>query len=182
MATLIGTPPLGKKDVAEEDTESPSIVHLPPPAAPSLPCPEAADVTSECLTSAFRMDVFDDEDCDEEDEEEDLSAYAAAATSPNPPPPRKLTTKDFRLIRTLGFGAYGYVLKVQDRITGKIYALKMVSKASTSIEGDTKVMEEQAIMRMVEGDPRFIQLRASFEDEDRFYYLMVRPSFSAIFT
>ena len=131
------------------------------------------------------MDVFDDEDYDEdydeEDEEEDLSAYAAAAASPSPPP-RKLTTKDLRLIRTLGFGAYGYVLKVQDRTTGKIYALKMVSKASTSNADDTKVMEEQAIMRMVEGDPRFIQLRASFEDEDRFYYLMVRFSFSSIFT
>ena len=58
----------------------------------------------------------------------------------------------------------------------------MVSKASTSITDDTKVMEEQAIMRMVEGDPRFIQLRASFEDEDRYYYLMVRPSLSSTFT
>ena len=46
--------------------------------------------------------------------------------------------------------------------------------------GRREGVEEQAIMRMVDGDPRFIQLRARFEDEDRFYRLMICPSFSTI--
>ena len=44
--------------------------------------------------------------------------------------PTTITLADFHLVRMLGIGAYGRVILVQHRVTSKLYAMKVLSKAA----------------------------------------------------
>jgi len=50
-------------------------------------------------------------------------------TKPTSDGPKKIGFEDLRVVGTLGKGAFGHVQLVQDKNTGKTYALKAVSKA-----------------------------------------------------
>ena len=134
---------------------------------PTEPSPElsvtetsAADATAPSpeLLSAFQTEVVDEP-----------SASRVV--------PTKITTKDLRIIRQLGTGSQGSVFKVEFRTTSALYALKMIPK-HTIRRFDTRVHEEQAVLRSVVGDARFLQLMASFEDEDYFFLMTVRHPFT----
>lgn len=46
----------------------------------------------------------------------------------SPAPQKKLTKEDFTLIKTIGKGSFGKVLMVRKNDTGKVYAMKVLSK------------------------------------------------------
>ena len=54
---------------------------------------------------------------------------------------RATTLADFHLVRMLGVGAYGRVILAQHRVTLKLYAMKVLSKAS-ALEPDQKVSRQ----------------------------------------
>lgn len=66
----------------------------------------------------------------------DLSAPVVATnrlfTSSSLAPLRPTTLSDFQPVRMLGVGAYGRVVLVQHRVTRKLFAMKVISKASAT--------------------------------------------------
>jgi len=60
--------------------------------------------------------INDDDDDDDGEEGQDLLSM------------NKRSFEDFRSLSTIGEGAYGKVYQVQDKITNKIYAMKVLKK------------------------------------------------------
>ncbi|KAI0642235.1 kinase-like domain-containing protein, partial [Trametes meyenii] len=81
---------------------------------------------------------------------------------------------DFRPIRALGKGGHGKVYLVQDVLTGRHFALKVIEKNGLRLREYPIVFEEQAVARALAGrgdEAMFVPLRGSFEDSDNFYFL-----------
>ncbi|CDO76403.1 hypothetical protein BN946_scf184937.g17 [Trametes cinnabarina] len=86
---------------------------------------------------------------------------------------RVLTVDDFRIIHVLGEGGQGLVLLVQDQVTDGLFALKVISKGSFKyLDHVSRVFVEQDAMRAVAGNPSFVGIKGTFEDEDNFLILM----------
>ena len=81
-------------------------------------------------------------------------------------------------MRVLGKGGHGTVYLVEDVVSERPFALKVVDKNGLRLREYPPVFEEQAVMRALsmdgEGEPWFVPLVGSFEDSDNFYFLMVR--------
>lgn len=89
-------------------------------------------------------------------------------------PPRKITADDFEPIRVLGKGAYGTVILVEQRSTGRLYAQKVFKKASLVIH--SKLVEqtktERQILEMVNKHPFVVKLFYAFQDKERLYLIL----------
>lgn len=89
-------------------------------------------------------------------------------------PPRKITADDFEPIRVLGKGAYGTVILVEQRSTGRLYAQKVFKKASLVIH--RKLVEqtktERQILEMVNKHPFVVKLFYAFQDKERLYLIL----------
>ncbi|WVN86162.1 uncharacterized protein L203_101323 [Cryptococcus depauperatus CBS 7841] len=79
---------------------------------------------------------------------------------------------DFILIKNLGAGAFSQVWKVQEKETGKIYAVK-AGRPYTGIKNRLRQLEEIAILRELSLDshPNVIQFVDSWESHSRLYIL-----------
>lgn len=77
------------------------------------------------------------------------------------------------MIKVLGKGASGQVYLTQDKVTSERRALKVVPNAGKNARAIAGLLEEQAILRTVEGSPWLLSLDASWHDTKNFYFLMV---------
>ncbi|KAI9062546.1 kinase-like protein [Trametes sanguinea] len=88
-----------------------------------------------------------------------------------------LCTSDFRPIRQLGKGGHGTVYLVEDLVSDRHLAMKVIEKNGLRLREYPVVFEEQAVSRalstMEEAANRsgVVPLRGSFEDSDNFYFL-----------
>ena len=87
---------------------------------------------------------------------------------------RRVSTEQFSVIRVLGQGSFGTVYLVEDKITRKLFALKSILKHSIETVRYPIIFMEQDILKRLAGDPAFLTLHASFEDELHFHFLTVR--------
>ncbi|TBU34091.1 kinase-like domain-containing protein, partial [Dichomitus squalens] len=87
---------------------------------------------------------------------------------------------DFRPLRVLGKGGHGTVYLVEDTVSERPFALKVVEKNGLRLREYPPVFEEQAVMQALttgtgsgagETSPWFVPLAGSFEDSDNFYFL-----------
>ncbi|KAI0629334.1 kinase-like domain-containing protein, partial [Trametes polyzona] len=84
---------------------------------------------------------------------------------------------DLRPIRVLGKGGHGTVYLVEDVVSERRLAMKVVEKNGLRMREYPAVFEEQAVARAVAlpgcgGEMAgLVPLRASFEDSDNFYFL-----------
>ena len=69
---------------------------------------------------------------------------------------------------SLGSGAYGQVLKVIERGTGRVAAVKIISKEGMDIKGEQRIRREIDILRLVRHD-NLLRLIDVFETGDRIY-------------
>ncbi|PVV02776.1 hypothetical protein BB560_002760, partial [Smittium megazygosporum] len=84
----------------------------------------------------------------------------------------RLGVQDFQTVKIIGRGAFGEVRLVQQRDSGKIYAMKVLRKADM-IEKDqlAHVRAERDVL--AESDSQWVvQLYFSFQDESRLYLIM----------
>lgn len=84
--------------------------------------------------------------------------------------------KDYKLISILGHGGFGYILKISDRSTGQIHALKLIHKASSlplvyTAVTDSLIPLEAHIMRHYSSHEAITSLNNLYED-DRYWYLV----------
>ncbi|PVU96247.1 hypothetical protein BB561_001302 [Smittium simulii] len=84
----------------------------------------------------------------------------------------RLGVRDFQTVKIIGRGAFGEVRLVQQRDTGKIYAMKMLKK-SDMIKKDqlAHVRAERDVLAEADSD-WVVQLYFSFQDEQRLYLIM----------
>jgi hypothetical protein len=95
----------------------------------------------------------------------DNSVYRSHTTQPD----------DFRPIRLINQGVSGKVYLVEDKVTKKKFALKVIRKRSDNL---SQVINEKDALCKVTGDPWFLSLEASIHDDTNFYLITVRFFFS----
>ena len=78
---------------------------------------------------------------------------------------------DFRPIRLISQGVSGKVYLVEDKVTRKNFALKVIRKRSDNL---SQVVNEKDALCKVTGDPWFLSLEASIHDDTNFYFITVR--------
>ncbi len=85
-------------------------------------------------------------------------------------------------MRVLGKGGHGTVYLVEDTVSERPFALKVVEKNGLRLREYPPVFEEQAVIRALSSGgmgeqtrpPWIAPLVGSFEDSDSFYFLTVR--------
>ncbi|KAI0349553.1 kinase-like protein [Trametes cingulata] len=114
-----------------------------------------------------------------------FSVLSSPYSSVSSPRPRDygstLCTSDFRPIRVLGKGGHGTVYLVEDVVTERLLAMKVIEKNGLRLREYPAVFEEQAVARALTATPEvgdtacgrahFVALQGSFEDSDNFYFL-----------
>jgi serine/threonine protein kinase len=80
---------------------------------------------------------------------------------------------DFTILGVPGAGSFGKVFRVQDKLTRKISALKVITKAALSRRAEKNVMVELEALKRLVGVPGFLQLEATWHDSENFYILTV---------
>ncbi|KAI0664267.1 kinase-like domain-containing protein [Cubamyces menziesii] len=115
-----------------------------------------------------------------------LSSPYSSVSSPRPREPHHdstLSASDFRPIRELGKGGHGTVYLVEDVVSGRHLAMKVIEKNGLRLREYPVIFEEQAVLRSLtvnaavgKGSMGGIQagiipLEGSFEDSDNFYFL-----------
>jgi serine/threonine-protein kinase Psk1 len=87
---------------------------------------------------------------------------------------RKMTADDFQPLSCLGKGAYGTVLLVKQRETGRLYAQKQFKKASLTVH--RKLIEqtktERSILESVNKHPFIVNLYYAFQDHEKLYLIL----------
>ncbi|RPD59047.1 kinase-like protein, partial [Lentinus tigrinus ALCF2SS1-7] len=86
---------------------------------------------------------------------------------------------DFRPIRKLGKGGHGSVYLVEDVVSERYLAMKVIEKNGLRLREYPAVFEEQAVTKTLAkdacedgvGSPLSVPLAGSFEDSDNFYFL-----------
>jgi len=102
------------------------------------------------------------------------AATESVSATASPPPgalPRAPQPSDFVLLRVIGRGAFGKVLQVAHRGSGRIYALKVYSKKFLADHGQLEytVTERTVMMRL--SHPYIVALRYAFQTPDRLFLI-----------
>jgi len=83
-----------------------------------------------------------------------------------------VTADDFELMRVVGKGSFGKVMQVRMKKTGKIYAMKMLSKQHIVENNEIEhTMSERAILEKIH-HPFLVNLNYSFQSEDKLYFIL----------
>lgn len=87
---------------------------------------------------------------------------------------RKMTAADFDPIICLGKGAFGTVLLVKQRYTGRLYAQKQFKKASLVVHKHTveRTKTERTILESVNRHPFVVKLFYAFQDHEKLYLIL----------
>lgn len=87
---------------------------------------------------------------------------------------RKMTADDFVPLRCLGDGAFGTVLLVRQKATGRLFAQKTLSKASLKVHKRVvdRTMSERQILELVNRQPFIVDLYYAFQDHERLYLIL----------
>jgi len=97
---------------------------------------------------------------------------------------RKMTAEDFEPLRCLGKGAYGTVLLVKQRSTGRLFAQKQLKKASLFVSN--KLIEqtktERQILESINSHPFVVKLYYAFQDHEKLYLILEYGQGGELFT
>ncbi|EJF61590.1 kinase-like protein [Dichomitus squalens LYAD-421 SS1] len=139
--------------VAEQRRKFIASLPLPPPP----PIKPACQMPPELLTwmQLFQGDILDDEE-----NGEGRTQFSET-----------LSTQQLLVLSLLGKGAQGNVYLVKHRSKMVFYALKTIPKSTDKNGHYANLFAEQFALKMVAGDPRFVNLQGSFQDDECFYIL-----------
>ncbi|EYC35961.1 hypothetical protein Y032_0953g3189 [Ancylostoma ceylanicum] len=90
--------------------------------------------------------------------------------------PKEITTAcaaDFDFLTTIGKGSFGRVFQVMHKETGKIYAMKVLSKEHIRKKNEVKhVMAELSVLKANFHHPFLVSLHFSFQNKDKLYFVL----------
>ncbi|WKY15943.1 hypothetical protein Q1695_000986 [Nippostrongylus brasiliensis] len=80
---------------------------------------------------------------------------------------------DFDFLTTIGKGSFGRVFQVRHRESGKIYAMKVLSKEHIRKKNEVKhVMAELSVLKANFYHPFLVSLHFSFQNKDKLYFVV----------
>ncbi|OJT13161.1 Serine/threonine-protein kinase ksg1 [Trametes pubescens] len=100
--------------------------------------------------------------------------YASAPSPSSSKPPSMTTPNDFKFLRELGSGSWSTVMEATQVMTGKRYALKILSKAQLIKLKKVKyaTVEKDTLAKLSNGHPGIIRMHAAFQDETSLYFVL----------
>ncbi|KAJ3339424.1 Serine/threonine kinase [Gonapodya sp. JEL0774] len=115
-------------------------------------------------------------------EEQQKAAAVATAPSQIPVPVAKpvkqskwrVSNDDFNFLAVLGRGAYGKVMMAEDKMTGTIYAIKVIKKQGIVETDDFGSMRSEKAMFVLANRERFaflVNLHSCYQTENRIYFV-----------
>jgi len=84
----------------------------------------------------------------------------------------QIKLKDFKIIKIIGMGTFGKVFQVKKRNTGKLFAMKVLNKAT--LEQQSQILytkTERKVLERVQSD-FIVHLCYAFQSEERLYMIM----------
>ncbi|KAH3662414.1 hypothetical protein OGAPHI_005666 [Ogataea philodendri] len=87
---------------------------------------------------------------------------------------QKASITDFDPLKVLGQGAYGKVLLVKNKQTGRLFAQKELKKASISVNSKTyeRTFSERTILASVSSHPNIVKLFYALHDDEKLYLML----------
>ena len=84
----------------------------------------------------------------------------------------RVGVEDFDLMKVIGKGSFGKVLLVRKRDTGKVYAMKVLDKATILEKGElAHTRAEKSILQKLDC-PFLVKLHFTFQTSDKLYFIM----------
>nr|WOA00644.1 serum-glucocorticoid-inducible kinase [Haemonchus contortus] len=100
--------------------------------------------------------------------------------------PKEITTAcpaDFDFLTTLGKGSFGRVFQVMHKESGKIYAMKVLSKEHIRRKNEVKhVMAELSVLKANFRHPFLVSLHFSFQNKEKLYFVLDHLNGGELFT
>ena len=86
---------------------------------------------------------------------------------------RYVTPKDFELLKVIGMGAFGKVLQVRNKASGKVLAMKVISKRLLKKKGNyvDSIRTERDIMTKIR-HPFVVTMHCSFQTREKLFIIM----------
>lgn len=114
-------------------------------------------------TKYNELEVHDSSKYSSEDEELEQSAVKT----------RQMGLDDFDLLRVIGRGSYAKVFLAEYKRTGKIYAMKVIKKASVNDDEDIDwVQTEKHVFEQATNHPFLVGLHSCFQTESRLFFVI----------
>ena len=87
-------------------------------------------------------------------------------------PKKKISLEDFELLKVIGRGAFGKVMQVRKKDSGKIYAMKVLSKSYVVFRKQVDhTKTEKSVMSSIK-HPFLVHLRFSFQNDTKLFMVM----------
>jgi len=100
------------------------------------------------------------------------SSGGSVESSKSPPASEKVSLEDFELLNVIGKGSFGKVIQVRKKDTGKIYAMKVLNKATIIERNEMEhTKAEKSILQKL-CHPFLVNLNYSFQSPDKLYFIM----------
>ncbi|MCJ1314022.1 serine/threonine protein kinase psk1 [Agyrium rufum] len=98
--------------------------------------------------------------------------------------PRKMAATDFEPLTCLGKGAFGTVLLVKQKRTGRLYAQKQLRKATLTVHRRLieQARTERAILESINSHPFVVKLYYAFQDHEKLYLILEYAQGGELFT
>uniref|UniRef100_A0A7M5WS22 non-specific serine/threonine protein kinase n=1 Tax=Clytia hemisphaerica TaxID=252671 RepID=A0A7M5WS22_9CNID len=84
----------------------------------------------------------------------------------------RLRKNDFEIRKTIGRGHFGEVHVVREKVTGNVYAMKVLKKSSTLSQDNVAFFEEERDIMAFANNPWITSLQYAFQDYDSLYLVM----------
>ncbi|KAI9320092.1 kinase-like domain-containing protein [Dichotomocladium elegans] len=116
-------------------------------------------------------------------DKEFISSSVKSETMFSPQRKRKVYKEDFEMLKVLGRGAYGKVTLCRHQDTRRLYAMKVLKKASLFVHAKNAehIKSERQILEEMR-HPFIVQLMYAFQTEDRLYLILEYAMGGELFT
>lgn len=83
----------------------------------------------------------------------------------------RLTPNHFEFLHIIGRGGYSKVVCARKKDSGRLYAIKIISKSLVENETISAriIMNEVEVQVLLKDDPFFVNLHYTFQDDENFY-------------
>ncbi|KAJ1827900.1 hypothetical protein LPJ56_001405, partial [Coemansia sp. RSA 2599] len=114
-----------------------------------------------------------DEDNDNDDNQADVDALGTGR-SPHMNGPQKVGLDDFQLLSIIGKGSYGKVMLARYKDTGKVMAIKVISKSKLRGRPNEirRVMSERKVLERTVRHPFLVGLQCAFQTKEKLFFCL----------
>jgi len=128
---------------------------------------EREDILNRKKQFGLKLNESDEEDIKEVDNNKDADWLSECGVSQG-----SATLNDFELLKVLGRGAFGKVMQVRKKDSGKIYAMKILKKRAIIARNQVEhTKAERKILQTLE-HPFLMKLRFAFQTKEKLYLIL----------